>query len=253
MTSRNTPFNRILRPTLVPALALALALPLAAGVSAPAGARDGGEDGPRIERRHDGDRGDRHGPRDRMDGDRMGPHRMGRFHRPPLAEMVAMKLAAAEQAAGIKTAQLDAWRTFSAALVDFVTMGRPGMGDPGMGDPDMGDLKMGDPKMGPPGAGQDDEAAAPDAAEAVPDGAAEATPPAGDEARMPGDGRRRDRSAFDMLDRMIARSEARAEKAAALKTALADLEAVLEPAQREKLDTLMLPGRPFRDGPGPRR
>ncbi|QRM54703.1 Spy/CpxP family protein refolding chaperone [Sinorhizobium sp. BG8] len=242
-------------------LALAIILPLTAAVTIPAIAQDRDQPPGAMEDRiqPDADRADgrdmppRFHMRDRdRDGDRdmrplmwhdmardMGP-RHGPRRGPPMAEMIAIKLAAAEQAAGIKSSQLDAWRTFSAALIDFMQPSRPDM---------------------PPADAPDD------AADAAPDAAPDAgqQPPAGgadqataDDAQRPGDrpgrdGDRRgfrDMNAFELLDRLVARAESRAEKAEKLKAALTQLQAVLEPEQKAKLEKLLLPPHHFR-GPGP--
>ena len=230
--STKTPANRT-NPIRRPLMALALILPVAAGGFTPAFAEAPADK--TMEQR--AERGER-GFRPPMAHDReMRRHHMGRHHgmrhgRPPFSDFVAMKLAAAEQAAGIKSAQLDAWRTFSAALVDFTTFERPPRGPAGAEErPD------GAPEAAPGDAAPDgivDDGTEPDDAT---DGNAEAET----ERRGPRGRHMRERSGFDMLDRVIAMSEQRAEKAATLKTALADLEAVLEPEQREKLDKLLLP------------
>ena len=122
LANRTNPIRR-------PLMALALILPVAAGGFTPAFAEAPADK--TMEQR--AERGER-GFRPPMAHDReMRRHHMGRHHgmrhgRPPFSDFVAMKLAAAEQAAGIKSAQLDAWRTFSAALVDFTTFERPPRG-----------------------------------------------------------------------------------------------------------------------------
>lgn len=236
------------------ALVLALALPLATAGVLPALAQedtgpsavttsDRGPDRDRMDRdrAERGDRlargWDRHHGRDRDGGDR-------RWHREWSGERLAMRLAAAETAAGIKTAQLDAWRTFTAALVDFAT---PTRGRHGAGGAMEEDAAGGMPPEGAPPAPAPDNAAPPfgDAASAPP------PPPPGDAMSAgrpdrafrpggPGAGRP---SGLDMLDRMIMRVEDRAAKAEALKTAKADLETVLEPGQREIIERYLTPKR----------
>lgn len=224
------------------ALVVALALPLAAATALPSLAQEG--DAPPMpgvaasgDRGPDRDRPDRAMPdRDRPDRDRAGRGYHGQHmmmgdrggdrdrdrgqrrwhHRQWSGERLAMRLAAAETAAGIKSAQLDAWRTFTAALVDFATPSRPG----GM----TGDVQSSAPPP-PPGA----------------DAGTPPPPPPG-----PAGEARPDRmrpSGFDMLDRMIARVENRAEKAETLKQAKQALEAVLEPGQRVTIERMLMPRR----------
>ena len=117
-----------------PLLALALVLPVAAGGFMPAFAQDDrGDDRPtRMEERAErGERGFRPPMAHERDRGRHDGRHWSRHGRPPISHFVAMKLAAAEQAVGIKSAQLDAWRTFSAALVDFTTFGPPPRGGDG--------------------------------------------------------------------------------------------------------------------------
>lgn len=166
----------------------------------------------------DGDRMDRgyhHG--ERRDSDRGSR----RWHGAVFGERLAMRLAAAETAAGIKTAQLDAWRTFTAALVDLATpMPRGGMM---MGDESMM-MEGEETDAGPAG----DEAQAPPATDQQPAGT--------DRAAQGG---------FDMLDRMIARVEMRGQKAEKLKAAKTAMEAVLEPGQKETIARFLMPQRRF--------
>ncbi|WP_097135906.1 hypothetical protein [Rhizobium subbaraonis] len=228
----STPSRRLRK-----ALVIALALPLAAATALPSLAQEG-DMSPMPGVAASGDRGpDRARPdRDRPDGDRAGRGYHGQHmmmgerggdrdrdrgqrrwhHREWSGERLAMRLAAAETAAGIKSAQLDAWRTFTAALVDFATPSRPG---------DMpGDAQ---PPAPPPPAGADAGTPPP--------------PPPG-----PAGEARQDRmrpSGFDMLDRMIARVENRAEKAEKLKQAKQALQAVLEPGQKETIERMLMPNR----------
>lgn len=161
------------------------------------------------------DRGYRQGERERERGPR-------RWHGAFFGERLAMRLAAAEIAAGIKVAQLDAWRTFTAAFVDFATPMPP-----------RGGMMV------------DDESAMTEGeeAETAPDGEEAQTPPAADQ--QPAGADRADRSGFDVLDRMIARVESRAEKAEKLKAAKSALEAVLEPGQKETIARFLMPSRRF--------
>lgn len=208
------------------AFALAVAVPLAASLALPVVAQDNRPERPRMEAGMHGERGDdrgrmergyRHGEHGR---DRDRDHGPRRWHGPAFGERLAMRLAAAENAAGIKTAQLDAWRTFSAALVDFATFQRPSMG------PRDADDEMDDEAMAP----GDDEPA-------VTDGGEAAEAPA---APGPGPGAS---SGMDLLDRLIARAENRAEKAARLKAAKTALEAVLEPGQKQIIQRYLTPHR----------
>ncbi|MDR6755964.1 hypothetical protein J2Y48_001254 [Mycoplana sp. BE70] len=198
------------------ALALAAALPLMVAPALPAHAQDAGHparaetqsgDRDRMER---GYRHEAHG-RDRDRGPR-------RWHGANFAERLATRLAAAETAAGIKTAQLDAWRTFTAALVDFATPQRASMASRD--------------QAGDEGAMKGETLAPTDEQQAA------QTPPA--EGTASG---RAGPSGLDFLDRMIARAETRAEKAEKLKAAKSALEAVLEPGQKEVLERFLLPPR----------
>lgn len=220
------------------ALVLALALPLVAAPVLPALAQDSGapmqpgmmhsgmmqpnmmqsgmmQGGMHGERDGDRmDRGYRHGGRDRDRGPRRWPGAV-------FGERLAMRLAAAETAAGIKTAQLDAWRTFTAALVDFATpMPRGGM-------------MMDDESMMMQGEETDADTGSDEAQ----------TPPAADQ--QPAGGDRAAQGGFDMLDRMIARIEGRAQKAEKLKAAKTAMEAVLQPGQKETIARFLMPQRRF--------
>lgn len=221
------------------ALVLALALPLASASVLPALAQDAGMQmhhkmgadggGDRGDDRGRMDRGYRHGDRDMDRGRGMDRDRdFHRWHGPSFAERLAIKLAGAETAAGIKSSQLDAWRTFTAALVDFSTFQRPSMMDR---DQAGGEDEMDDEAMAP---ADDQQAAAPDATEAAPT----APPPATGPDAAPD---RAGRSGMDFLDRLIARAETRAEKAAKLKAAKTQLETVLEPGQREIIERFLMP------------
>lgn len=267
--------SRGLRKALVLALALPLALPVTAlpalaqeGAPPPAVAAERGPDAAKDEARmeHRGmDRGmdrrmgrgmddDRRGyhgmhraDRDRRDGDRDRGHR---WHRQWSGERLAMRLAAAEVAAGIKTAQLDAWRTFTAALVDFATPmpfhGRAG-GPGGMDEADGG------PAGGMPMEGMTADDMPAEGQQMAPGDAAGAQPPAAgadDQLTRPGGPRLGGRpSGMDLLDRLIMRVEDRAAKAERLKTAKTALEAVLEPGQRQIIERYLTPKR----GHGERR
>ena len=249
-----------LRKALVLALALPLALPMAGAGALPALAQDArpppavsGEreqDMSKREARMDRGHSDRGMDRGGMDHDRRGYRhdrdgdrdrvRAHRWHHQWSGERLATRLAAAEVAAGIKTSQLDAWRSFTAALVDFATpmphRGRPGgPGGPGEGMPmedRMDDTSTGDT----PAVGQ--QAAPGDAGDAPAAGTGEqVTRP--DSPRL---GRSRP-SGFDFLDRVILRVEDRAAKAERLKTAKSELEAVLEPGQREIIERYLTPKR----------
>ncbi|MFD1327590.1 hypothetical protein [Mycoplana ramosa] len=225
MTDLNPPHSYKVRTTLV----LALALPLVATAALPALAQDAGQPmqpgmmhpgmaaGMHGEHGDDRmDRGYRHGEY-RHDRDR-GPRR---WHGARVGEWLAMRLAAAETAAGIKTAQLDAWRTFTAAFVDFAT-----------------------PMPARAGMMTDDESMMMEGEEAdVAPGSDEAQTPTGDQQAAGGD--RAAQGGFDMLDRMIARVENRAQKAEKLKAAKTALEAVLEPGQKETITRFLMPRRHF--------
>lgn len=269
--------SRALRKALVLALALPLALPMAGAL--PAMAQDGGsppavtgergQDASKREARMDRghmDRGmdrDRRGYRHDRDGDGDRDRDRGhRWHHQWSGERLATRLAAAEVAAGIKTAQLDAWRSFTAALVDFATP-MPHRGRPG-GPGTMDDDAAGGPGEGMPMEGQMDDMSAgdvPAGQQAAPGDAAGAQPPASgaqppasgtaEQVTRP-DGPRLGRgrpSGFDFLDRVILRVEDRAAKAERLKTAKSALEAVLEPGQREIIERYLTPKR----GHGKRR
>lgn len=222
--------SRALRTTF--ALALALALPLAA--AAPAHAQDSGP--PERPNAQGGDPMGRDQNRDGMERNHMNApgwqrDRAARWHGRLRGEWLAIRLAGAEQAAGIKTGQLDAWRTFTAALIDFVT---PMPLRPGDTAADAAEEEM--MGQGAPG---------PDQAE-TPPGAAEQAPPdmTGQQAPMQGPGgapRPDGMRSSDILDRIIARAEDRAVKAERLKAAKAQLEGVLEPGQREALERFMMP------------
>lgn len=227
------------------ALALALALPLVAAPVLPALAQESGapiqpgmmhsgmmqpnmmQSGMMQPGMQAGMHGERHG--DRMDrGYRHGEHGRDRDRGPRrwygavFGERLAMRLAAAETAAGIKTAQLDVWRTFTAALVDFATPMPPRRGGMMMDDESM--MMQGEETDADPGSD-------------------EAQTPTGDQQAAGGD--RGAQGGFDMLDRMIARVENRAEKAEKLKTAKSALEAVLQPGQKETIARFLMPQRRF--------
>ncbi|PTM98629.1 hypothetical protein C7449_101294 [Mycoplana dimorpha] len=229
--------SRALRTTF--ALALALALPLAA-VPPLAHAQDSGP--PERPNVQGGDPMGRDQNRDGMERSHMNApgwqrDRAARWHGRLRGEWLAIRLAGAEQAAGIKTGQLDAWRTFTAALIDFVT---PMPLRPGEAAADAAEEEM-----------MEQGASGPDQAE-TPPGAAEQAPPdmTGQQAPMQGSGgapRPDGMRSSDILDRIIARAEDRAVKAERLKAAKAQLEAVLEPGQRETLERFMMP--PHRMGP----
>lgn len=153
---------------------------------------DRGDRGPRRA----SDRGkDRAGPRDeaRKMG-RMGRHGHAR-HRQPLGLRIAERLAQTETYVGITSAQLDLWRAYSTALIDFFE--RPAR-DRGPGGPR--------PSAAPPPAAQGEAGAAP----------AEAAP-------------------VLFAERLADRAIERAERATALKTALDALRAELSPEQLDRL------------------
>ncbi|MBD9371502.1 hypothetical protein IB238_02455 [Rhizobium sp. ARZ01] len=231
MTDVIPPRSKKIRKGLVLTLALPLAVatglaalaqdterPTQPGMMQPGMMQSGMEAGMHGER--DGDRMDRgyhHGDHGR-DRDR-GPRR---WQAGILGERLAIRLAAAETAAGIKVGQLDAWRTFTAAFVDFATP-----------MPLRGGMMM------------DDEPAMTEseAAEVAPGSEEAQTPPAADQ--QPAGTDRADRGGFDMLDRMIARVENRAQKAEKLKAAKSALEGVLEPGQKETIARFLMPPRRF--------
>ncbi|MGI6855991.1 hypothetical protein [Mesorhizobium sp. 1B3] len=162
--------------------------------------------------------GDRAGPRGCCRGEmprmgRMGHH--GEAHRRgPVGLRIAARLAQTETYVGITSAQLDVWRAYTSALIDFFE--RPAR------DRDEGGPR---PSDAPPPPSQDEAGPAPaDAGPAL------------------------------FADRLADRAIARADKARALKTALDALRAQLTPEQLDRLmkaDRAFGPHRRHHDSGGP--
>lgn len=183
-------------------------------------------DGPRMGRYHG------RGGHERWMRGHGGPRAHARMMQMFSPAKVAGALAAIETGIGVQPDQMEAWRTFTAALVAFADGAQP---------PHMG-MRQGGPRMMP------DAEAAPDQSD---DTSLEAT--VEDQVELPGDDA--DESAdqadttendndavaseqagpgFFMLDRMADRAIEQGERAETLKAALADLQQTLTP---EQIDT----------------
>ncbi|MEE2952932.1 hypothetical protein SAMN06297251_12162 [Fulvimarina manganoxydans] len=166
-----------------------------------------------------------------------GPHRSGPGRRGPGGPMmfspakVAEALSTLETGIGIQPDQMEAWRSFTGAVVSFTeAVQPPRMGPPREGRP--GDRGPGDtgPDAGGPLMGPDDQA--PQPGDAGPD----ASPPSTvSTPQDQGNGFR----ALDMLDRFADRAVDAGEKAQALKSAIADLKTVLTPEQAATAQALV--------------
>ena len=180
------------------------------------------------------------GPMDRHDGP--GDHRFWRDHQGGAGPMgphhgmhdmfsparLAVALSAMETGIGIRPDQMDAWRSFTSALVAFAEASEPTFGGMGPGGfrmmPNADASGPADRPGGPGMMGQDATAADQDTG---PDASGD---PAGPGASLPG---------FRILERITDRAIARGEKAQELKQALANVESVLTPQQVQQARGLM--------------
>ncbi|MEF2550323.1 hypothetical protein VQ042_02985 [Aurantimonas sp. A2-1-M11] len=159
-------------------------------------------------------------------GGRGGPHGMHRMFSPA---KVAGALAAIETGIGVRPDQMESWRAFTSALVDFADASQP----PRMGRGPDGMRMMPNADADPADAA-DDEVAEDQATDET-DGSddtetmSEASDTSEADDAVAGQGG--DFGAFRMLDRMADRAIARGDKAETLKSALADLQTTLTPQQ----------------------
>ena len=178
------------------------------------------KDGPKAERDRDGmGRGGHDWKKDRFARHHRHHHRYGNH-----AMRLAKKLAGVETAIGIRSDQLDAWRHFTSLLVAFAS---PQWPDVSMAGPDDEDTDS-DTSMMPDQTAGDEDA-----------GSDAATPPApaDDTASTADTGG--DTSSFGPLNFMVDRAIDRGEKAKELKDAMAKLDAVLTPEQKQAARMLM--------------
>jgi hypothetical protein len=183
----------------------------------------GPKEGPKAE--HHGDRmgGD-------MNRDRAGDHhgwrecRSADGHHRNHAMRLAKQLAGVETAIGIRSDQLDAWRRFTSLLVAFASPQWPDMAMTGPDDEDAD----GDPAMAPDAATSDEDTGD--------DDAAMAPAPSGDTTGTKPD---TGSSSFGPLGFMVDRAIERGDKAKELKDAMAKLDAVLTPEQKQAARMLM--------------
>ncbi|TPW27767.1 hypothetical protein [Pararhizobium mangrovi] len=223
--------------------------------------------------RETGERGMmRHGPRERGHGrmgpdahGRMGPgaHKradpgmrgMGGMHRHDMRSAhfqmkLAGKLAAVETAIGVRSDQLDAWRAFTSALVDFV--GPPDFGDmagdtdngPGGPGPDMTDGSNSGPMDAGPqgGPGQVDPNAGNPQGDATPPAAPGPKDQAGPGPQEQGSQEAQNGgpdSGFGPLDRIVENSIERGQEAQKLRDAMDTLQSTLDPDQLAEARMLM--------------
>lgn len=184
----------------------------------------GPKEGPKAEHHGDRmggdmnrDRGGHHGWREGRAADHH-----GRYHRNH-AMRLAKQLAGVETAIGIRSDQLDAWRRFTSLLVAFASPQWPDMAMTGPDDEDAD----GDPAMAPDAATSDEGAG---------DDAAMAPAPSGDTTGTETDA---GSSSFGPLGFMVDRAIERGDKAKELKDAMAKLDTVLTPEQKQAARMLM--------------
>ena len=185
-----------------------------------AGANGGPQGGPRGGPGNHGFWGDHHGERGPM-----GPHHG--MHGMFSPARLAVALSAMETGSGIRPDQMDAWRSFTGALIAFAEASEPPFGGMGPGGfrmmPNAGATGPAGMPGGPGMMGEDATAADQETGPA-------ANGPAGPGASLPG---------FRILDRITDRAIARGEKAQELKQALANVESALTPQQVQQARGLM--------------